>query len=72
MNWFFRQKFFRNFLFRLLRKDGLPIVARQMEDHIILFSPSGVIGRHLMVHGDWNKQHVCLAISLLAKHGFSF
>jgi FkbM family methyltransferase len=70
--WLFKKKFFRNFLFRLLRKDRLPIVSRQMEDHLILFSPSGVIGRRLMVHGDWNKQHVHLAISLLTKHGFSF
>lgn len=72
MTWLFRQKFFRNFLFRLLRKDRLPIVSRQMEDHLILFSPSGVIGRRLMVHGDWYREHVYSAISLLVKHGFSF
>ena len=72
MTWLFRQKFFRNFLFRLLRKDRLPIVSRQMEDHLILFSPSGVIGRRLMVHGDWHREHVYSAISLLVKHGFSF
>ena len=72
MTWLFKQKFFRNFLFRLLRKDSLPIVSRQMEDHLILFSPSGVIGRHLMVQGDWHREHVNSAISLLIKHGFSF
>lgn len=72
MTWLFNQKFFRNFLFRLLRKDRLPIVSRKMEDHFILFSPSGVIGRHLMVHGHWHREHVDLAISLLVKHGFSF
>lgn len=72
MTWLFKQKFFRNFLFRLLRKDRLPIVSRQMEDHLILFSPSGVIGRRLMVHGDWHREHVYSAISLLVQHGFSF
>ena len=68
---FSQQKFFRNFLFRLLRKEGLPVVSRQLEDHAILFSPSGVIGRHLMVKGHWHRDQVSHAISLLAKHGFS-
>lgn len=44
---FSRTRFFRNFLFRLLRKEKLPIVSRKLDDHIICFSPSGVIGRHL-------------------------
>lgn len=39
---------------------------------MIVFSPSGAIGRHLMVHGEWNREHVYSAISLLTKHGFSF
>ena len=72
MNWLFRQKIFRNSLFRLIRKDRLPIVGRQMEDHLILFSPSGVIGRRLMVHGDWHREDVYTAISLLIKHGYEF
>jgi FkbM family methyltransferase len=72
MTWIFRRKFFRNFLFRLLRKDRLPIVSRQMDDHLILFSPSGVIGRRLMVHGDWHREHVYSALSLLAKHNYKF
>ena len=70
--WLFKKKFFRNFLFRLVRQDRLPIVSRQMEDHLILFSPSGTIGRHLMVSGDWHREHVYSAISLLAKHGYAF
>ena len=72
MTWLFKRKFFRNFLFRLLRKDRLPIVSRKMDDHLILFSPSGVMGRRLMVHGDWHREHVYSALSLLAKHDYEF
>lgn len=63
-----RTKIFRNFLFRLLRKDSIPIVSRRLEDHIICFSPSGVIGRHLLTKGHWHREHVDKVISLLEDH----
>lgn len=63
-----RTRVFRNFLFRLLRKERLPIVSRELDDHIICFSPSGVIGRHLMTKGHWHREHVDRIISLLKQH----
>jgi FkbM family methyltransferase len=65
---FSRTRIFRNFLFRLLRKEKLPIVSRELDDHIICFSPSGVIGRHLMTKGHWHREHVDIVISLLKQH----
>ncbi|MDA8524459.1 FkbM family methyltransferase [Alphaproteobacteria bacterium] len=65
---FSRTRIFRNFLFRLLRKEKLPIVSRELDDHIICFSPSGVIGRHLMTKGHWHREHVDIVIGLLKQH----
>ena len=65
---FSRTRIFRNFLFRLMRKEKLPIVSRKLDDHIICFSPSGVIGRHLMTKGHWHRDHVDRIINLLKQH----
>lgn len=55
-------------MFRILRASDTIIVARQLRDHIVAFSPSGTIGRALFVRGEWQRADVELALELLQNH----
>ena len=55
-------------LFRIFRASDTIIIARQLRDHVIAFSPSGTIGRALFVRGEWQRADVELALELLKNH----
>ena len=62
----FRQ--IRMTLFRILRSSDAIIVARQLTDHSIAFSPAGNIGRALFVRGEYQRADLELVLELLQNH----